>query len=316
MGTLYVVGTPIGNLEDLTRRAARILGQVGLIAAEDTRVTRRLLNHLGLRVPLISCNRHNWPARLPELLRALESGDAALVTDAGMPAVSDPGSEVTAQVAAAGFPVEVIPGASAVTAALAAAGMPADSFLFLGFLPRRRKDRRARLAAAAPLPFTLVIFEAPHRLRPTLEDLLATLGDRNIAVCRELTKLHEEVRRSSIAQARDYFTAPRGEFVLVVAGTGTETGKQAGPALETGPETMLGTGLERMLGTAPTPAGRPAAQAQLAQLRREGKRGREAVARVVAATGLSRREVYRLWVETAETNTPSPQPAPQPADSG
>lgn len=299
MGTLYIVGTPIGNLEDLTRRAARILGQVSLIAAEDTRVTRRLLNHLGLRARLISCNRHNWPARLPELLRALESGDAALVTDAGMPAVSDPGSEVTAQVAAAGFPVAVIPGASAVTAALAAAGMPADSFLFLGFLPRRRQDRQARLAAAASCPFTLVIFEAPHRLRPTLEDLLATLGDRNIAVCRELTKLHEEVRRSSIAQALDYFTAPRGEFVLVVAGTG----KKAGPG------SGLGTMLEPGPEPGPTRAVRAAALAQLAQLRREGKRSREAVAAVVAATGLPRREVYRLWVETAETAAPSPRPA-------
>ena len=283
MGTLYVVGTPIGNLEDITRRAARVLGQVGLIAAEDTRVTRRLLNHLGLRVPLISCNRHNWPARLPELLRALEAGDAALVTDAGMPAVSDPGSEVAAQVAAAGFPVEVVPGASAVTAALAAAGLPADSFLFLGFLPRRRQERRARLTAVAPLPFTLVIFEAPHRLRPTLEDLLATLGDRDSAVCRELTKLYEEVRRGPLSQALEYFTAPRGEFVLVVAGAEVGAGKNTGAAPE----------------SESTQADRSAAQEQLAQLRREGLRGREAVAAVTAATGLPRREVYRLWVATA-----------------
>ena len=283
MGTLYVVGTPIGNLEDITRRAARVLGQVGLIAAEDTRVTRRLLNHLGVRVPLISCNRHNWPARLPELLRALEAGDAALVTDAGMPAVSDPGSEVTAQVAAAGFPVEVIPGASAVTAALAAAGLPADSFLFLGFLPRRRQERRGRLTAVAPLPFTLVIFEAPHRLRPTLEDLLATLGDRDSAVCRELTKLYEEVRRGPLSQALEYFTAPRGEFVLVVAGADVTAGKNTGTALE----------------SESTPADLSAAQEQLAQLRREGLRSREAVAAVTAATGLPRREVYRLWIATA-----------------
>ena len=283
MGTLYVVGTPIGNLEDITRRAARVLGQVGLIAAEDTRVTRRLLSHLGLRVPLISCNRHNWPARLPELLRALEAGDAALVTDAGMPAVSDPGSEVTAQVAAAGFPVEVIPGASAVTAALAAAGLPADSFLFLGFLPRHRQERRGRLTAVAALPFTLVIFEAPHRLRPTLEDLLTTLGDRDSAVCRELTKLYEEVRRGPLSQALEYFTAPRGEFVLVVAGAEVSTGKNTGASLE----------------SESTQADLSAAQEQLAQLRREGLRSREAVAAVTAATGLPRREVYRLWVATA-----------------
>ncbi len=277
MGTLYIVGTPIGNLEDITWRAARILGQVSLIAAEDTRITRRLLNHLGLRVPLVSCHRHNWPARLPELLRALESGDVALVTDAGMPAISDPGSEITTQVAGAGFPVEVIPGPSAVTTALSVAGMPADSFLFLGFLPRRRKDRRARLAAVASLPFTLVIFEAPHRLRPTLEDLLAVLGDRNVVVCRELTKFYEEIRRSVLSQALTYFAAPRGEFVLVVAGN------DAGNIAQAPPE---------------------AAQAdlrnRLAQLRREGVRGREAVTAVAAATGLPRREVYRLWVETGE----------------
>ena len=272
MGTFYVVGTPIGNLEDLTRRAARILAAVDLIAAEDTRITRRLLNYLGLRTPLLSCHRHNWQARLPQLLQALESGEVALVTDAGMPAVSDPGAEITAAVAAAGFPVEVIPGPSAVTAALAAAGMPADSFLFLGFLPRRRRERQAALAQAAALPYTLVIFEAPHRLRPALADLQAILGDRQIAVCRELTKIHQEVWRGDIAGALDYFTAPRGEFVLVVAGN-SDT-----PATKT--------------------AGDPAAaRQQLAEKRKAGLRARDAVAAVTAATGLPRREVYQLWLE-------------------
>ena len=278
MGTLYVVGSPIGNLEDLTRRAARILGQVALVAAEDTRVTRQLLNHLGLRVPLVSCHRHNWQRRLPALLQALESGDVALVTDAGMPAVSDPGSEITAAVAAAGFPVAVAPGPSAVTTALAAAGMPADSFLFLGFLPRRRKDRRDKLASVATLPFTLVIFEAPHRLRATLEDLQAVLGNRSIAVCRELTKRYEEVQQGSIADALDYFTEPRGEFTLVVAGAQADA-----------PPEPLTT----------DPA---AARMQLLQLRQEGIRSREAVAAVAAATGLPRREVYRLWVETGSSD--------------
>ena len=273
MGTFYVVGTPIGNLEDLTRRAARILAAVDLIAAEDTRVTRRLLNLLGLRTPLLSCHRHNWPARLPQLLQALESGEVALVTDAGMPAVSDPGAAVTAAVAAAGFPVEVIPGPSAVTAALAAAGMPADSFLFLGFLPRRRRERQAALAQVAALPYTLVIFEAPHRLRPALADLQAILGDRQIAVCRELTKIHQEVWRGDLAGALDYFTAPRGEFVLVV------TGKAAIPA---------------SAAAAVDPA---TARQQLAEKRQAGLRAREAVAAVTAATGLPRREVYQLWLE-------------------
>ena len=271
MGTFYVVGTPIGNLEDLTGRAARILAAVDLIAAEDTRVTRRLLNHLGLRTPLLSCHRHNWPARLPQLLQALESGEVALVTDAGMPAVSDPGAEITAAVAAAGFPIEVIPGPSAVTTALAAAGMPADSFLFLGFLPRRRQERQAALAQVAALPYTLVIFEAPHRLRPALADLQALLGDRQIAVCRELTKIHQEVWRGDIAGALDYFTAPRGEFVLVVAGKAAATPKAA--------------------------ADTAAARQQLAEKRQAGLRARDAVAAVTAATGLPRREVYQLWLE-------------------
>ena len=272
MGTFYVVGTPIGNLGDVTGRAARVLAAVDLIAAEDTRVTRRLLNHLGLRTPLVSCHRHNWPARLPLLLQALESGDGALVTDAGMPGVSDPGAEVTAAVAAAGFPVEVIPGPSAVTAALALAGMPADSFLFLGFLPRRRRERQAALAAVAALPYTLVIFEAPHRLRPALADLQTILGDRQIAVCRELTKLYQEVWRGDIAGALDYFMEPRGEFALVVAGHTAIPATAAAVDLDT-------------------------ARRQLAERMQAGLRARAAVAAVAAATGLPRREVYRLWLE-------------------
>ena len=145
MGTLYIVGTPIGNLEDLTPRAARILGQVHLVAAEDTRVTRKLLNHLGVRVRVTSYHRHNWQRRTPELLEALTTGDIALVTDAGMPGISDPGSELVAQVAAQGFEVDVIPGVSSVPTALAISGLDANSFLFLGFLPRRAKQRRERL---------------------------------------------------------------------------------------------------------------------------------------------------------------------------
>lgn len=276
MGTFYIVGTPIGNLEDITYRAARILGQVSLIAAEDTRVTRRLLNHLGLRTPLISCHRHNWLTRQPQLLQALESGDVALVTDAGMPAVSDPGGEVAAAVAAAGFPLEVIPGPSAVTAALSVAGMPSDSFLFLGFLPRRRKERQAALAQVAALPYTLVIFEAPHRLRPTLADLQAVLGDREIAVCRELTKFYQEVHRSSLSAALEHFAAPRGEFALVVAGSAVG---DAAPAAAPLPDTA-------------------AIQSQLRQMRQQGLRAKDAVAAITAATGWPHREVYRLWLES------------------
>ncbi len=274
MGTLYVVGTPIGNLEDLTLRAARVLGQVSLIAAEDTRVTRRLLNHLEIHTPLTSFHQHNWRSKLPILLKALESGDVALVTDAGMPGVSDPGSDAVAQ-AAALFPVEVVPGVSAVTTALAVSGLPGDEFLFLGFLPRRRKDRRARLESLESTPQTLVIFEAPHRVTATLADLLAALGDRQMAVCRELTKLHQEVFRGPLSQAVERFQSPRGEFALVVAGA-TETPSPTGPA-----ESDLAAAGER-----------------LRQLRDSGARAREAVALVSQASGIPRRTVYQLWLQT------------------
>ena len=276
MGTLYVVGTPIGNLEDITLRAARVLGEVSLIAAEDTRVTRRLLNHLGIRIPSISCNEHNWRQRLPVLVKALETGDVALVTDAGLPGVSDPGADIVEAVADQGFDARVIPGPSAITTALAISGMTADSFLFLGFLPRRSKDRRDKLAGVSTIGETLVILEAPHRLRNTLVDLLVELGDRRIAVCRELTKLHEEVWRGLISEASEYFETPRGEFVLVVAGA-AQMAEQNGVADS------------------------QQARELLADLRQSGSRAREAVAEVVAATGLPRSEVYRMWVETGRS---------------
>ncbi|PKB63995.1 MAG: 16S rRNA (cytidine(1402)-2'-O)-methyltransferase [SAR202 cluster bacterium Io17-Chloro-G2] len=275
MGTLYVVGTPIGNLEDLTIRAVRVLGQVSLVAAEDTRVTRRLLNHLGIRVPLTSYHRHNWERRLPALLTALESGDVALVTDAGMPGVSDPGSELVAQAAALGFSVDVAPGPSSVTTAIALSGMGEDGFFFMGFLPRRRNDRRAQLEQVKILGATLVIFEAPHRVKAAVTDILATLGDRDIAVCREMTKLHQEVFRGTVSGALDHFTEPRGEFVLVVAGAKAPTG---GSSLPVGD-------------------GRQEAKQQLVDLRAEGTNSRDAIALVGRETGLPRNVLYRLWLE-------------------
>lgn len=280
MGKLYVVGTPIGNLEDLTRRAIRVLGQVALIAAEDTRVTRKLLNHLDLHLPLTSCHQHNWPARLPVILKALESGDVALVTDAGMPAISDPGSELVASVAAAGFPVEVVPGVSAVTTALSAAGLSGDRFVFLGFLPRGRQKRQALLASTIDSPHNLVIFESPHRVGATLRFLLETLGDRDLAVCRELTKLHEEVFRGTISQAIQHFESPRGEFALVVRGTtrAESSAAKVAPGLES-------PGLELI-------------ERELARLRESGARAREAVASVSESSGLPRKVVYQAWLRT------------------
>ena len=278
MGKLYVVGTPIGNLEDLTPRAARVLGEVSLIAAEDTRVTRRLLSHLGLHTPMVSYNEHNQRQRLPALLEALGSGGVALVTDAGMPGVSDPGAELVSQAAAAGFPVEAVPGVSAVTTAMAMSGMSGDEFLFLGFLPRKARERRARLQELTRSTHTLVIFEAPHRLQATLKDILSVLGDREMSVCRELTKLYEEVFRGNASEALTHFREPRGEFVLVLHG--------AAPA---------------PAANGPDPDRLEDAAGWLANLRQEGVRAKDAVAQVSEATGMTKNRVYQIWVESGRT---------------
>ena len=276
MGTLYVIGTPIGNLEDLTLRASRILSAVPLVAAEDTRVTRRLLAHLDAHPRLISCHEHNWKRQLPRLLEALAGGDIALTTDAGSPAVSDPGAGLVAAVAEAGHSVVSVPGVSAVTAALSVAGFPAGRFAFLGFLPRRRSDRIARLIEAAHPGQTIVLFEAPHRLRATLADIADALDDPPIAVCRELTKLHEEVWRGTASNALEHFTEPRGELTIVIGPVNLEERAQ------------IASEEERL----------EAARQALAERRAAGKRGRDAVAEVVTSTGLPRRAVYALWVET------------------
>ena len=283
MGTLYVVGTPIGNLEDLTIRAARVLGQVELVAAEDTRVTRRLLNHLEIKVRLISYHRHNWERRVPELLVALESGDVALVTDAGMPGVSDPGSELVARAAAQGYTVDVAPGPSAVTTAVALSGLApyqigAGSFFFMGFMPRKGKDRRARLEQTRSLGEILVIFEAPHRVEAALKDVLSVLGDREIAVCREMTKLHQEVFRGTVSEALEHFNEPRGEFVLVVAGAEPASGDPNGSVEDR----------------------REEAKQSLADLRAAGTNSRDAIALVGRETGLPRNVLYRLWLESGK----------------
>ena len=277
MGTLYIVGTPIGNLEDLTLRAARILGEVSLVAAEDTRVSRRLLSHLGIRPRITSFHQHNWRDKLEGVLAELALGDVALVTDAGMPGVSDPGSELVVAAAQAGFKVEVVPGPSAVTAALALSGFPGDGFLFLGFLSRRRKDRQTSLREASSSAVALVLFEAPHRLRATLADLATVLGDRPIAVCRELTKLHEEVFRGTAAQALEHFSSPRGEVVIVVEGRKAETGD------ENEVEDAAATDADL--------------RQRLLNLRQTGVRAKDAVAQVAESTGLAKNRVYQVWVE-------------------
>src|SRR5438067_6540892 len=219
MGTLYVVSTPIGNLEDISLRALRVLREVSLLAAEDTRRTRALLTHYGITTPLVSYREQNKSASTPLVLRRLAAASVALVSDAGMPAISDPGAELIARVSALGGRVDVVPGPSAALTALVASGLPTTPFTFVGFLSRQRGDRRRQLEDLATRPETLVLYEAPHRLRETLSDLRASLGDRPAAVCRELTKLHEEVLRAPLSVLAGRFDAvqPRGEFTLVVS---------------------------------------------------------------------------------------------------
>ncbi|MCM8746173.1 16S rRNA (cytidine(1402)-2'-O)-methyltransferase [Thermomicrobium sp. CFH 73360] len=272
MGTLYLVGTPIGNLEDITLRALRVLREVQLIAAEDTRETRKLLGRYGITTPVVSYHTHSRPARLRQLLAALQEGDVAVVSEAGMPGISDPGAELVQAASAAGHSVVVVPGPSAVTAAAAVSGMVTDGFLFLGFLPRRSSERREQLAAVRSVPYPLIVFEAPHRLREMLADALEVLGDRSVAVCRELTKQFEEVQRTTLRGALSLFEQrePRGEFVLVIAAEQ--------PTPTTWDETAIrGLIAERLAaGLAPS-----------------------AVARELArVTGLPRRELYRIAVAT------------------
>jgi 16S rRNA (cytidine1402-2'-O)-methyltransferase len=220
MGTLYLVATPIGNLEDLSPRAIRVLQEVALIAAEDTRQTRKLLTHFDIHTALTSYFEHNKLTKLDQILAALSQGDVALVSDAGTPAINDPGYELVQRALQVGVPVCPIPGPSAPLAALAASGLPTDSFLYLGYLPRKSSDRKALIGQIANLSYTLIFLEAPHRLLAGLADLETGLGDRQVAVARELTKVHEEIWRGRLSAARDYFAhnPPRGEFTLVVAG--------------------------------------------------------------------------------------------------
>ena len=274
MGTLYLVATPIGNLEDITLRALRVLGSVSLVAAEDTRTTRHLLTHHGIRARLTALTEHNKATAIPRLLAELEAGDIAVVSEAGTPAISDPGRDLAAAAVSAGHAVTAIPGASAVLTALVASALPAREFTYLGFLPRAGSDRRRMLAAAAREPRTLVLFESPHRLKAALADIAAAFGERPLAVCRELTKLHEELFRGNAAEALAHFVAPRGEFTLVIAGASGPPAPDEGQAL-----------------------------AELARLKRAGMRVRDASAEVARRTGLPRKVLYAAW---AGLNAPEP----------
>jgi 16S rRNA (cytidine1402-2'-O)-methyltransferase len=218
MGTLYLVATPIGNLEDLSPRALRILRQASLIAAEDTRQTKKLLNHFDIHTPLTSYFEHNKLSKLEALLAKLNEGDVALVSDAGTPALNDPGYELVRAALNAGHRVSPVPGPASPIAALTASGLPTDAFLYLGYLPRKSTERKKVIKQVADLPYTLIFLETPHRLLESLEDLESILGGRQIALARELTKLHEEIWRGKLGEASRYFKSPRGEFVLVIEG--------------------------------------------------------------------------------------------------
>lgn len=220
-GTLYVVSTPIGNLEDLTYRAVRVLSEVDIVACEDTRHSQKLLNHYAIKTKTVSYHEHNEMDRAGELLTSLQSGlDVAIVSDAGTPGISDPGFRVVRFALEAGLPVVPIPGPTALVSALVASGLPSDEFFFAGFLPARSGARRARLADLAAIPSTLIFYEAPHRIVASLEDARKILGEREAVVARELTKLHEEVLRGRLSELAQKFSQaaqePRGEMVVVV----------------------------------------------------------------------------------------------------
>jgi 16S rRNA (cytidine1402-2'-O)-methyltransferase len=271
VGTLYLVSTPIGNLEDITLRALRVLREVSLVAAEDTRTTRKLLGHYDIHARLISYNEHNRRARTPRLLEALAEGDVALVSEAGTPAISDPGQHLVAAAWEAGFRVAPVPGPSVVTAALAASGLSTRRFLFLGFLPRQPGPLRKLLRSVVGAAETLVAFEAPHRVSKTLAILREELGDRRAVICRELTKLHEEIFRGHLSEAAEHFAEPRGEFTLVVEGRTEEV---------------------RAIDLADA-----ALTAEIHRLRASGVPAREALPALSARFGLSRRQLYRLWLD-------------------
>lgn len=270
-GKLYLVPTPIGNLGDISRRMADTMAGADFLAAEDTRVTVKLLNHLGLKKPMVSYHRHNCSTAGPAIVDRLVAGEScALVTDAGTPAISDPGEDLVALCAQHDIPVEAVPGPCALICALSVSGLPTARFTFEGFLPQNKKNRRSHLDSLKGEQRTMVFYEAPHKLEDTLEDFVAVFGaERRIALCRELTKLHEEVVRTTVGQAlADCATRPpRGEYVLVVEGA------PEAPAQEADPQAAL----ERV-----------------AQLRGEGLSLKEACAKAGEEFGIKKRQLYDM----------------------
>jgi 16S rRNA (cytidine1402-2'-O)-methyltransferase len=268
MHTLYLVATPIGNMEDVTLRALRVLGEVDLIAAEDTRTTQKLLRAHNISTKVTSYFEGNKEVKTPQIIKRLEFQDVAIVSEAGMPALSDPGYELIAAAIDRGIRVVPVPGASAITTALVVSGLPTDQFLFLGFLPRKAHHRRNFLGKIQSSPHTLVVFEAPHRLRKSLHDILAILGDRPLAVGREMTKVFEEIFRGTVSESIEYFQVCRGEFTLIISGAQPET--------ETRPPNLV--------------------EDRLLELRADGISPTKAVTQIAREIGIRRAEVYETWI--------------------
>jgi 16S rRNA (cytidine1402-2'-O)-methyltransferase len=277
-GTLYLVGTPIGNLEDITARALRVLREVAVIAAEDTRQSLKLLRHFEIQTPLVSYHEHNQRTAGPALVERLQAGDSvAVVTDAGMPAISDPGEDLVRLALASGIPVVPVPGPTAFVSALVVSGLATDRFAFDGFLPTKKKEREAALARLKAEERTVLLYEAPHRLLETLADLDRVLGARPMAAARELTKLHEEVVRGTPAELIAHFEAkaPRGEFVLVISGA-----PPVEPESESWTPERLKEAVDELVGT--------------------GLHPNVAMKQVAERFGLSKRDVYQRLLELRE----------------
>ena len=277
-GTLYLCATPIGNLEDMTFRAVRILREVDVVAAEDTRHTRKLLTHFDIHTPLVSYHEHNKLGRGPELIERLLAGESiACVSDAGMPGISDPGSHLAMLAIEAGITVTPVPGANAGLSALIAAGLDTTEFHFIGFLSKQKKNRLETLARIKPIQGTLIFYESPHRLKDTLGELLDVLGDRSIVAARELTKKFEEFRRGTITELIAYYKeeAPRGEFTLIVNGAGEEEARVEEETIDM------------------------TVEEELILLIENGTEKKEAIRQVARRRNMPKREVYQIALSLA-----------------
>ncbi|MDE6149029.1 MAG: 16S rRNA (cytidine(1402)-2'-O)-methyltransferase [Ruminococcus sp.] len=277
MGKLFLVGTPIGNLGDMTYRAVETLKSVDFICAEDTRVTAKLLNYFNIKTPLISYHEHNAKTAGEQVVSRILSGEnAAIVTDAGMPCISDPGEDLVKLCAENGVEINVVPGPSAVVSALAISGLDTSRFAFEGFLSVTKKQRYSHLAQVKNCTSTMIFYEAPHKLIYTLKDMLEYFGDRKISLCRELTKIHEEVFRTTLSEAVEYYTVnkPKGEFVLVIEGARVE-------------DIIKAETIEQ-------------AYEQVKNLVSKGMRGADACKEIAKSTGFSKGELYAMLVEDKE----------------